>query len=144
MTLVGIIHHQREGKWAVQYVLIADATTSHSFFFLSRFRAVGDFRAEFRNKPIARTSRPFGMILRLLIHRAVCPRRCFKRHKRSKSHGAMGVQSLGPRGETPFFSQRFRAIRLLPDTMPTGTGITYKILSREDPKKKYRRGRFLS
>ena len=48
----------------------------------------------------------------------------------------MGVQSLGTRGETPFFSWRFRAIRLLPDTIPPPTGITYKILSREDPKKK--------
>jgi len=52
----------------------------------------------------------------------------------------MGVQSLSPRGETPFFLRRFRAIRLLPDTMPSRTGITYKILSREDPKKKNRRG----
>jgi len=59
----------------------------------------------------------------------------------------MGVQSLGPRGEMPFFIWRFRAIRLLPDAMPTGTGTTYKILSREDPKKKIDvvcRGRFAS
>jgi len=52
----------------------------------------------------------------------------------------MGVQSLGTRGETPFFLRRFRAIRLLPDTIPAATGITYKVLSREDPKKKNRRG----
>jgi hypothetical protein len=52
----------------------------------------------------------------------------------------MGVQSLGTRGEMPFFIWRFRAIRLLPDTMPAATGITYKILSREDPKKKTRSG----
>ena len=29
MTLVVVIHHQGEWKWAVQCVLIADATTSH-------------------------------------------------------------------------------------------------------------------
>ena len=52
----------------------------------------------------------------------------------------MGVQSLGPRGEMPFFIWRFRAIRLLPDTIPAATGITYKILSREDPKKNNSRG----
>ena len=62
-----------------------------------------DFRAEFCNKPIARTPRPFGLILRLLIPRAVYCNRFLKRRKRSKSHEEMGVQSLGPRGETPFF-----------------------------------------
>ena len=41
------------------------------FLFLFIKRAVGDFRAEFCDKPIARTPRPFGLILRLLIRRAV-------------------------------------------------------------------------
>jgi hypothetical protein len=75
-----------------------------------------------------------------LIPRAVYCNLFLKRRKKGKSHEAMGVQSLGTRGETPFFLRRFRAIRLLPDTIPCRTGITYKILSREDPKKKNRRG----
>ena len=41
------------------------------FIFIFDSRAVGDFRAEFCNRPIARTPRPFGLILRLLIRRAV-------------------------------------------------------------------------
>jgi len=47
------------------------------FIFIFDSRAVGDFRAEFCNKPIARTPRPFGLILRLLIRRAVYCRPCF-------------------------------------------------------------------
>jgi hypothetical protein len=72
------------------------------FIFIFDSRAVGDFRAEFCNKPIARTPRPFDLILRLLIRRAVYCNLFLKRRKRSKSHEAMGVQSLGPRRETLF------------------------------------------
>jgi len=72
------------------------------FLFLFDSRAVGDFRAEFCDKPIARTPRPFGMMLRLLIRRGVYCNPFFKRRKRSKSHEATGVQSLGPRRETLF------------------------------------------
>ena len=46
----------------------------------------------------------------------------------------MGVRSFGTRGETPVFYRRFRAIQLLPDAIPTGTGIAYKAISREHPK----------
>ena len=45
------------------------------------------------------------------------------------------------------FVWRFRAIRLLPDTIPSRTGTTHKILSREDPNKTLHvvcRGRFAS
>jgi len=72
------------------------------FFLFLDSRAVGDFRAEFCNKPIARTTRPFGLVLRLLIHRAVCCNPFFKRHKKGKLYEAMRVQSLDLRGETPF------------------------------------------
>ena len=126
----------------------ARAQTLVLVLFLFLIPAVGDFRAEFCDKPIARKSCPFGLILRLLIRRAVYCNPFFKRRKRSKSHEAMGVQSLGPRGETPFFIWRFRAIRLLPDTTPSTTEISYKILSREKTRRKkfdvVCRGRFPS
>ena len=71
------------------------------FFFFLDSRAVGDFRAEFCNKPIARTSRSFGLILRRLIHRAVYCTLFFKRRKKGTPHEVMRVQSLDLRGETP-------------------------------------------
>ena len=71
------------------------------FFFFLDSRAVGDFRAEFCNKPTARTSRPFGPTHLLLIHR-VHTAPFFLRRKRSKSHDATRVQSLDLRGETLF------------------------------------------
>ena len=48
----------------------------------------------------------------------------------------MRVQSLDLRQNAILF-QRFCAIWLLPDAIPAATGIPYKILSREDPKKKH-------
>ena len=146
-----MIHPQREGKWAVQCVLIADATTSHSFiflFFYFLFRAVGDFRAEFCDKPTARTPPPSGLILRLLIHRAVYCNLFLNAAKEANGTKQWAFKVWAREAKRRFFLWRFRAIRFLPDKIPSRTGITYKVHSREDPKKKKTavacRGRFPS
>ena len=102
-------------------------------------RSVGDFRAEFCNKPTARTSRPFGLLLRMLIHRAAYCMQFFNVAKEANYTGQWAFKVRASAAKR----RLFLALPCHPaparcNTEPTG--IPYKLLSRGDPKKKHRRG----